>query len=138
MSTLATPTASHVLSVTPRGRGEGFQANVRGHVLDLVDPGSYALAPTTDDLFIVSVAAALAWSARAFLRSHGLPDYVSVAAAWQSPADDASPVGVSLTVTVSSDAEAFRDALNAALEHSVTTRTLAKPVVHLSLEGVDR
>jgi hypothetical protein len=65
--------ATHALFVVPNRRGDGFQASVRGHILDLIDPSSYALAPTADDLLVVSFASALAWSARSFLRTHGCP-----------------------------------------------------------------
>jgi len=75
----AAPTSSNGLFVIPRGRGDGFQASIRGHILDLADPNSgHALAPTPNDLFIASIASGLAWSARSFLRSHRLPDDVSV------------------------------------------------------------
>lgn len=134
---LATPPVHNVF-VIPRGQGNGFQARVRGHVLDLVDPSSYALAPTTDDLFIVSIAAALAWSARRFLRARSLPDYVSVSAEWRTHEDPPSPADITMTVTVSSGAEAVTAALTAALtatlENSLAARSLAEPVVRISLE----
>ena len=61
----AAPTSSDGLFVIPRGRGDGFQASIRGHILDLADPNSgHALAPTPDDLFIASIASGLAWSAQ--------------------------------------------------------------------------
>jgi uncharacterized OsmC-like protein len=128
-------TASHALFITPRGRGDGFQASVRGHILDLVDPASYALAPTPDDLYIVSLAAGLAWTARRFLRAERLPDYVSVAAEWQTHSDPPTPADIALTVTVSERAEAVSDALTAALEQSLTARSLVTPIVRVSLEG---
>ena len=129
----ATAAASHTLVVIPRREGNGFQASVRGHILDLIDPSSYALAPTSDDLFIVSIASALAWSARRFLRDSALPDYVSISAEWRTPEDLPSLADINLTVTVSIRAEAVRTALAAALENSLAARSHAEPVVHISL-----
>ena len=41
------PASSNSLFVVPHGRGDGFQAEIRGHLLELADPGSgHALAPT--------------------------------------------------------------------------------------------
>jgi hypothetical protein len=123
------------LFIVPRGEGHGFQARVRGHVLDLIDPSSYALSPTTDDLFIVSMAAALAWSAQTFLRDEKLPEYVSVSAAWCAHDNDPPTLShLSLTVTVSPDAASVRDALAAALENRLASRSLVQPVVHVSSE----
>jgi uncharacterized OsmC-like protein len=135
---LEAPASSHELFVIPRGNGDGFQASVRGHILDLIDPSSYALAPTPDDLFVVSIAAALAWSARSFLRSAGLPDYASVSAEWQAHEAVPTPVDITLTVTISRRAEEVSAALAAALESSLAGRRLADPVVRISLEGADR
>ena len=132
-----TAQSTQQLSVVPIGEGLGFRANVRGHVLDLIDPESYALAPTTDDLFVVSIAAALAWSARSFLRSLGLPEYVSVSAEWRATGDSPGPADINLKVTVPKPAEAVSDELSAAFERNLATRFLAKPAVHLSFEGVD-
>src|SRR5207237_9361315 len=68
----AVPTPSNAHFVSPHERRDGFWASIRGHVLDLADPGSgQALAPTPDDLFIVSIASELAWTARTILRAHG-------------------------------------------------------------------
>jgi len=125
---------SHALFVTPNGRGDGFQARVRGHVLDLIDPNSYSLAPTPDDLFIVSIAAALAWSARSYLRAHGLPDYVSVSAEWQGTDDQLGPADIGLTVTVSKNADAVTAAMAATLEASLAARSVAKSFVRIALE----
>jgi len=125
---------NHTLFVTPRGEGHGFQARVRGHVLDLIDPGSYALSPTADDLFIVSMAAALAWSARSFLRDQGLPDYVGVSATWQTHDDPPALADIGLTVTVSRRAVAVQESLTTVLEASLAKRSLARPVVRVSLE----
>ena len=126
---------SQTLFVVPHGEGNGFRASVRGHVLELIDPDSYALAPTTDDLFVVSIAAALAWSARSFLRAKGLPDYVSVSAERRMQEDPPDPWDISVTVTVSQDAEAEAESLATAFEQSLAARLKADPVVHLSFEG---
>jgi putative redox protein len=136
----AEPTSSHALFVIPRGRGDGFRASIRGHILDLADPGSgHVLAPTPDDLFIASIAAELAWSARRFLQAYGLPDDVSVSAEWRTPEDLPSLADISLTVTVSRRAEAVGGAaLAAAFQTSLAARSLAEPVVHISFEGVNR
>src|SRR5262249_59716228 len=110
------PVQNRSLFIVPRGEGHGFQARVRGHVLDLIDPSSYALSPTTDDLFIVPIAAAVAWSARTFLRDEKLPEYVSVSAAWRAHPDAPPPLShLRLTVTVSPDAVAACQGLKAAL-----------------------
>lgn len=129
------PGSSRALVIVPRGEGHGFQVRVRGHVLDLIDPSSYGLSPTTDDLFIVSMAGALAWSARSFLRAQELPDYVSVSAAWQSEDDDPPTLSdLTLTVTVSRDAAGVREALTAALEHRLASRSRVEPVVRVASE----
>src|SRR5262249_19332120 len=131
--------SGHALFVSPRVRGQGFRANIRGHVLDLADPGSgHALAPTPDDLYVVSVASELAWSARRLLRSSGLPDHVSISASWRPPEDQAGPPDIDLTVTISRHAEPMSPALAAAFETSLAARSLAVPVVHISLEGAKR
>jgi uncharacterized OsmC-like protein len=135
----AVPTSSHALLVNPHERRDGFWANIRGHTLDLADPSSgHALAPTPDDLFIVSIASELAWSARSFLRARGLPDDVSVSATWRTYEDPAGLADINLTVTISKLAEAASAALGAALENCLAARSLAEPVVHISLEGVNR
>jgi uncharacterized OsmC-like protein len=133
------PTSSHGLFVIPRGRGDGFRASIRGHILDLADPGSgHALAPTPDDLLIVSIASELAWSARRFLRAYGLPDDVSVSATWRTHEDPPSLADIKLTVTVPKRAEAVSAALAAAFANSLAARSLAEHLVHISLEGVNR
>ena len=133
------PRSSHALFVIPSGRGDGFRASIRGHVLDLAEPSSgHALAPTPDDLFIVSIASELAWSAQRFLRAYGLPDDVSVSATWRTREDLPSPADIDLTVTVSRRAEAVGAVLAAALANSLTARSPAESVVHISLEGVNR
>jgi hypothetical protein len=130
----AAPSSTHTLYVVPRGEGAGFRAKVRGHVLDLIDPSSYALAPTTDDLLVVSLAAALAWSARSFLRAQSLPDYVSVSAERHTPRDPSDPWEISLTVTVSEGAQAEAESLAAALQTSLKARLAAEPVIHISFQ----
>jgi len=135
MTIAAEPSSSsHTLSIVPRGEGNGFRANVRGHVLDLIDPSSYALAPTTDDLFTVSIAATLAWAARGFLRAHGLPDYVSVSAERRESPDSSGPWDISLVVTVSERAEPEAAELAAELEKTLATRLAANPGIHISFE----
>ena len=136
-SSIGTP--SHTLFVIPRGRGDGFQASIRGHVLELADPGSgHALAPTPDDLFVASIASELAWSARRLLRACALPDDVSVSAEWHTPDDLPSPADINLTLTVSSAAEAASAGVAAVFENSLAARSLAVPVVHIAVEGAHR
>ena len=133
-------TSSQVLFVIPRGRGDGFQASIRGHILDLADPSSdHALAPTPDDLFIASIASECAWSARRFLRARGLPDYVAVSAKWRTDEDQPTFAAINLTVTVSRRAEAVSSTLAAAFASSLAARSLAEqPVVEISFEGANR
>lgn len=134
----STSVSSHELFVVPRGQGDGFQASVRGHVLDLIDPTSYALAPTAVDLFVVSIASPLAWAARSFLRARKLPDYVSVSAEWRTQGEPPSVTNVSLTVSVPGSSEATRAALGAVLENSLTIRSIAQPVIRVSVEGAEQ
>lgn len=130
------PTSSRALLVNPHERREGFWANIRGQTIDLADPGSgHALAPTPDDLFVVSIASDLAWSARSLLRDSRLPDSVNVAARWRTYEGLQGPADVNLTVTVSRLAESVGAALGAALEKGLAARSLAAPVVRISLEG---
>jgi uncharacterized OsmC-like protein len=132
---------SGALFVSPHERRDGFWASIRGHVLDLADPSSgHALAPTPNDLFIVSIASDLAWTARSILRTHGLPDDVSVSATWrtQEHGDRTSLSDITLTVTVSARAKAARAALAAALENILEARSLAEPIAHISWEGANR
>jgi putative redox protein len=131
--------SGHALFVSPRGRGDGFRASIRGHILDLPDPSSgHALAPTPNDLFVASIASELAWSARGLLRAQGLPDDVSISARWRTPEDRPGVADIHLTVTLPSRAEAASAALAAAFESSLVARPVAEPVVHISLEGVNR
>ena len=70
---------TNALFVMPTRRGEGFQASVHGRMLDLADPGSdHGFAPTPDDLFILSIASDLAWTARSYLRARGLAGDVGI------------------------------------------------------------
>jgi uncharacterized OsmC-like protein len=122
------------LFVFPHQRRDGFWANIRGHALDLADPNSgHMLAPTPEDLLVASIASKLAWSARSFLRAHGLPDEVSVSAEWRTREDQQGLAELNLTVTVSRPAEAVRPALAASFDNIVATRCLAEPAIHLSL-----
>ena len=133
----ARPTSSQFLLVLPHERREGFWANIRGHVLDLADPGS-GDPPTPVDLFIVSSASRLAWSARGFLQARGLPDDVSVSAAWTMREDPPIPADVTLTVTVSRRAEAVTSELAAAFASSLATRSAETPAVRIACDGASR
>jgi hypothetical protein len=125
--------------VIPRRRVDGVRASIRGDFLDLADPSSgHALAPKPDDLFIVSIASELAWSARGCLRAHGLPDDVSVFATWRTQVDVRGLADINMTVTVPRRAEAASAALVAALDDRLAARSVAEPAVHISFEGVDR
>jgi hypothetical protein len=60
-SDAASTTPDAALFVIPTRRGDGFRASVRGRMLDLADPDAgHRLAPTPDDLFLLSIASALA------------------------------------------------------------------------------
>jgi hypothetical protein len=132
-------TSSRALFVLPHERRDGFWANIRGHVLDLADPDTgHVLAPEPDDLFIVSIASELAWTARRILRGSGLPDDVSVSANWRTQADPPSPSDIDLTVTVSRLAEGANAVLAAALDNRLAARSLVRPVAHISWEGANR
>lgn len=126
-------TEHHTVLVIPRGRTAGFRASVRGHILDLVDPSAYSLAPTSDDLFIVSIAAALAWCAQRFLRARELPDYVSVSATWRAHTDSQTPAEITVAVTVLRRTEAASAELASCLEKCLSARALAKPDIRISL-----
>ena len=60
---------SHALFIIPTRRGDGFNASIHGHMLELADPTDPRLAPSPDDLVVASFASDLAWSARRFLRA---------------------------------------------------------------------
>jgi hypothetical protein len=130
----ATSASTRALFVLPHERRDGFWASIRGHALHLAEPSSHALAPTADDLFIVSLASTVAWCARRFLRARGLLDDVSVCAEWRTQDDAPNLTGINLTVMVSTCAEAVNAALAAALEKSLETRSVAEPVVHISFK----
>jgi uncharacterized OsmC-like protein len=130
--------ASHALFVVPSGHGDGFQASIRGHMLELADPADHRLAPSPDDLLVASIASDLAWSARRVLRAYGLPEDVSVSAKWRATEGLPGPADVDLKVTVSRLTEAVSEALAAAFASSLAARSLAEPVVHISYEGVNR
>jgi uncharacterized OsmC-like protein len=133
----AAPT-SHALFVIPTRRGDGFQASIHGHMLELADPTDHRLAPSPDDLLIAAIASDLAWSARRFLRADGLPDDVSVSARWQTTEGLPGLADITVTVTVSTCAKAVGEALAASFANSLTARTLAEPVIHISLQGGNR
>jgi hypothetical protein len=128
----AAPT-SHALFVVATRRGDSFRASIRGHLIEVADPSSdHGLAPTPDDLRIVSIASDLAWAARRFLRVHGLADDVDVSAAWQTLEGSPSVGDISVTVSVPETAETISEALMAALEEWVAARSLDDPLrVHL-------
>jgi uncharacterized OsmC-like protein len=133
----AAPT-SHALFIIPTRWGDGFKASIHGHMLELADPTDHRLAPSPDDLLIASIASDLAWSARRFLRAHALPDEVSVSATWQTTEGPPSLGDITLTVTVSARATAVNRALAAAFANNLAARSLAEPVVHISVEGRNR
>lgn len=120
--TIASPRA---LFVVPTRNGTGFQASIRGHVLELADPDSpFGLAPTPDVLLVASVAAEVAWSARRFLRSRGLEAHVGVRAGERPVAER----GVDVTVTVESAAAELAEPLVAELEAKLAVRRIGGPV----------
>ena len=128
----------HALFIVPTRRGDGFEASIHGHMLELADPADHRLAPSPDDLLIASIASDFAWSARRLLRAHGLPDKVTVSASWRMTNDPPSLADITLAVTVSRPAEAMRGALAAAFANSLASRSLAEAVVHISLEELNR
>jgi organic hydroperoxide reductase OsmC/OhrA len=131
----ARPRSGTVLFVIPCAQRDGFEASIRGHLLDLVSPRcGNELAPTPDDLLVASHASELAWSAREFLRTRGLPDSVSVTAAWHMPANGGSTAQLHLTVTVAGRAADSHLALGAHLEDRLAARAVAEQVVHLAFE----
>jgi uncharacterized OsmC-like protein len=126
------------LFIIPTRRGDGFQASIHGHMLELADPADHRLAPNPDDLLVAAIASDLAWSARRFLRAHGLPDDVSISATWRTDEDVPAFVDINMTVTVSRRGEAVSGALAAVFENSLAAQPLGEPAVHISFEGVDR
>jgi uncharacterized OsmC-like protein len=112
---------------------------MRGHVLDLADPYSgRGLAPMPDDLFIVSIASELAWTARRILRGSALPDDVSVSATWLTTADPPALSDINLIITVSERAEAASEALAAAAANSLAARSRVEPITCISWQGANR
>lgn len=132
----AAPTG-HALFIVPNRHGDGFNASIHGHMLELADPTDHRLAPSPDDLLVASLASDLAWSVRAFLRAYRLPEDVSVSAKWRTTEGLPSPADIDLTVTASRRAEGVSTALVAAFASSLAARSLAEPVVHISYEGVN-
>jgi uncharacterized OsmC-like protein len=127
--------AKQTLFVVRRGQGDSLQAVVRGHILELADPTSSAeLAPTPADMLVASFASALAWSARAFLRTYQLPDDVSVSANWRTDGDLPRLDEIELSVTVSRHADAVRPALAALLTETIS-RSATHPVVQIRLDA---
>jgi hypothetical protein len=136
VSALAISAPTRSLFVIRRALGEGFQASIRGHILELADPSSnHALAPTPDDLFIVSIASDFAWTAQRFLRAQGLPDDVNVSAEWRTPDDLPRPADISLTVTVPKPAAEMTSALAALFEGTLANQSLGGVVVDVTSEG---
>jgi uncharacterized OsmC-like protein len=126
---------SELLFIIPRVREDGFQASIRGHMLDLVDPGcGTELAPTPEDLYVASHASQLAWSAREFLRTHGLPDEVNVTAAWHRRGNSPSVLELHLTVTVSNRVKDVGDSLKALLQTTPAAGSPAERVVRVAFE----
>jgi hypothetical protein len=125
------------LDVVPRFRGDGFQASIRGHILDLADPSSgHRLAPTPEDLLVVSIAAEIAWGARSLLRGSGCSDEVAVSAYWNPQPDVSQLADIHLTVTLPTRPDAVGAALAAQLQNRVAARRPANPALHISLKGV--
>jgi uncharacterized OsmC-like protein len=111
------------LFVLPDPRSGGFQANIRGHQLPLADPDSrHELAPTPSDLLITSIASALAWTARRFLRGHELDEYVSVTAHSRTQQGSSYPRELALVVSVSEACALEVEALTTALERELDAR----------------
>jgi uncharacterized OsmC-like protein len=133
----AAPT-SHALFIIPTRWGNGFQASIHGHVLELADPTDHRLAPSPDDLLIAAIASDLAWSARRLLRANRLPEDVNVSARWQTTEGLPGLADITVTVTVSTRAKAVSEALAASFAGSLAARSLAEPDVHISPEGGNR
>jgi uncharacterized OsmC-like protein len=111
------------LFVLPDPRSGGFQASIRGHQLPLADPDSrHELAPTPNDLLITSIASALAWTARRFLRGHELDEYVSVTAHSRTQQESSYLCELTLVVSVSEACALEVDALTTALERELDAR----------------
>jgi uncharacterized OsmC-like protein len=134
-ASLADPTTrEQALFVIPTGRGGGFEASIRGHMLGLADPADSRLAPNPSDLLIAAIASDLAWSARTLLRGLGLPDYVSVSVGWRRHGGPPRLDGIDATVTISRRAQEANDVLAAAFANGLAARFAAEPLVHISFE----
>jgi len=113
------------LFITPTRR-DGFMASIRGRVLELEDPTD-RLAPTPDELVILSVASDVAWSARRLLRDHGITDQVNITATWRTVGDPPKLADVGVTVSVPPMVETVKAALLSALEERAAARSLDDP-----------
>lgn len=112
------------LFVIPTERGDGFRASIRGHMLELADPGSaHGLAPTPDDLFVASVASDCAWFVRRFLRACDLDDDVTVCAGWRTRNGASCLADIDLTVTVPGSEKAACATLATVLENRFAARS---------------
>ena len=131
--------SNHELFVIPRDRGNGFQASIRGHMLDLADPASgHVMAPTPNDLFVVAHASELAWCARRLLDVHGLSDGASVSAMWRTDGDLSAVAQFDLTLTLPSRAEELAGRVGLALNKSLAAGSVARPAVHIRFDQMDR
>lgn len=131
-SATAVSATRDALFVIPSGRGrglEGFRASIRGHLFELAEPDSaHELAPTPDDLLIVSIASDFAWFTQRFLRARGIADYLSVSAKWPAHEDPPRLGDVDVTVAVSKAAAPMTEELVAALESRFARRLLGSLV----------
>jgi uncharacterized OsmC-like protein len=115
------------LFIVPIGRGDGFRASIRGHMLELADPNSgHPLAPTPADLLIASIASDFAWIARRVLRARELPDDISVSATWRTREDPPSLEDINVTVTVSERAAPVSAELVTAFENGLVATSLGR------------
>lgn len=121
------------LYVTAHRQRDGFHASIRGHILELADPAS-PLAPTPDDLVVVSAASRLAWAAQRFARAHDIRDDVSVSARWRLDPGERNHGAFELTVTVSQDALPLAAALTEDLRAALDENQFRRPTVHLSFQ----
>jgi hypothetical protein len=120
--------SEYALFVIPSRRGSGFQASIRGYMLELADPDSkHELAPTPEDLLIAATASDIAWFARRLLRDHRLDDYVCVSARARTSESLPGLGGIDLTVEVSGRASAMRATLATALERRIAAQSPCPP-----------
>jgi hypothetical protein len=89
-------------------------------------------SPRLQAIFIVSIAADFAWSARRFLRAQGLPDDLSVSARWRTLENPSSLGDIHVTVTVPRAVGAMSDPLIDALDERVAALSLDEPL-HLEI-----